>query len=255
MCPDCHDSQEERCESGADAIAAERQRQIEIEGWTQGHDAQHDDESLAAAAICYLEWPNDAARQRWPWDLEWFKPKNRYRNLVRAGALIAAEIDRLYCHDAQGEPVPYCSGCRGITVCHTCGRSPDANATPTQDGMAKRIADATSDLEGMHDGSREFEDAVETFRRAADKIEWQERLLQTKTDQLTRKTKIIKKAEGRCEELRRALKRADQLRDVVNVYCEEARITDRSTVSMCKAMDRYETARALASSERGEGEA
>ena len=33
----------------------------------------------------------------WPWDLEWFKPSpyDRIRELVKAGALIAAEIDRL----------------------------------------------------------------------------------------------------------------------------------------------------------------
>jgi hypothetical protein len=33
----------------------------------------------------------------WPWDAEWFRPvpKDRIRELVKAGALIAAEIDRL----------------------------------------------------------------------------------------------------------------------------------------------------------------
>jgi hypothetical protein len=32
----------------------------------------------------------------WPWDEKWWKPStNPIRNLVKAGALIAAEIDRL----------------------------------------------------------------------------------------------------------------------------------------------------------------
>jgi hypothetical protein len=33
----------------------------------------------------------------WPWDREWWKPtpNNRIRELAKAGALIAAEIDRL----------------------------------------------------------------------------------------------------------------------------------------------------------------
>jgi len=32
----------------------------------------------------------------WPWDEEWWKPDNdAVRNLAKAGALIAAEIDRL----------------------------------------------------------------------------------------------------------------------------------------------------------------
>jgi hypothetical protein len=38
---------------------------------------------------------NTEAWQWWPWSFEWWKPKDRIRNLVRAGALIAAEIDRL----------------------------------------------------------------------------------------------------------------------------------------------------------------
>lgn len=84
---------------GAGAIAAERQRQIEEEGWTPALDDCWEDDQLACAAICYLrhspalcapEAPSD-----WPWAADWWKPKDRRRDLVRAGALIAAEIDRL----------------------------------------------------------------------------------------------------------------------------------------------------------------
>ena len=39
--------------SGIEAIAAERQRQIEAEGWTPGHDDTHDRGELARAAACY----------------------------------------------------------------------------------------------------------------------------------------------------------------------------------------------------------
>jgi hypothetical protein len=32
----------------------------------------------------------------WPWDAKWWKPSvDHVRNLVKAGALIAAEIDRM----------------------------------------------------------------------------------------------------------------------------------------------------------------
>jgi hypothetical protein len=31
----------------------------------------------------------------WPWSREWWQPKDRRRDLVRAGALIVAEIERL----------------------------------------------------------------------------------------------------------------------------------------------------------------
>jgi len=34
----------------------------------------------------------------WPWDPKWWKPKDRRRDLVRAAALIIAEIDR---HDRE----------------------------------------------------------------------------------------------------------------------------------------------------------
>ena len=83
--------------TGADLIAAERQRQIHGEGWTPEHDADHDRGELADAAHCYLsiycEVPSDAG---WPWEPTQWKPSDDpVHNLVRAGALIAAEIDRL----------------------------------------------------------------------------------------------------------------------------------------------------------------
>lgn len=87
---------------GVALIAAERKRQIEKEGWTQEHDDQHNNEALALAAVCYAtpEWLRDYKRGipvRWPWSSKWWKPRpdSRVRELVKAGALIAAEIDRL----------------------------------------------------------------------------------------------------------------------------------------------------------------
>lgn len=89
----------------------ERRRQIEIEGWSAGHDAEHGDGSLLVVAMFYFrhgaglslpmrpvsdEW---VACKRvpigWPWAAEWWKPKTPARDLVRAGALCLAEIDRL----------------------------------------------------------------------------------------------------------------------------------------------------------------
>lgn len=96
--------------TGVDLIAAERRRQIEEEGWTSEHDAEHhsDDHQLAWAARGYIdaatvsddlwvEFPNFLPLN-WPWEKEAWKPsrgKDRVRDLVKAGALIAAEIDRL----------------------------------------------------------------------------------------------------------------------------------------------------------------
>ncbi len=88
---------------GVALIAAERKRQIEKEGWSPEHDDEHTDE-MALAAVCYampaiLRPLDGSAPERWPgsWDAKWWKPTpdDRVRELVKAGALIAAEIDRL----------------------------------------------------------------------------------------------------------------------------------------------------------------
>lgn len=83
--------------NGIESIAAERRRQIEAEGWTPEHDDEHCVGELAAAAASYALARNecDSALVSWPWAMKWWKPKDRRSNLVRAGALIAAEIDRL----------------------------------------------------------------------------------------------------------------------------------------------------------------
>lgn len=83
---------------GVAAIAAERRRQIEVEGWTPEHDDEHGVGELARAAACYADPQNidrESVPPKWPWDATWWKPRDARSNLVRAGALIAAEIDRL----------------------------------------------------------------------------------------------------------------------------------------------------------------
>lgn len=83
-------------------VAAERARQIAKEGWTPEHDDEHSNGALALAASCYAE-PH-AEREiildrpaKWPWAREDWKPtpNDRIRELVKAGALIVAEIERL----------------------------------------------------------------------------------------------------------------------------------------------------------------
>jgi hypothetical protein len=76
---------------GACDIMEERNRQITKEGWNAVHDDRYQARELTKAAICYL-WGNN---KDWPWPRHWFKPTDLRRNLVKAGALIAAEIDRL----------------------------------------------------------------------------------------------------------------------------------------------------------------
>ena len=91
-------------------VLAERQRQIVVEGWTSEHDDQHDDGQLALAACCYAlpeyhqsirtaahpMMPQPTLVERlWPWNADWWKPSDVRRDLVKAAALIVAEIERL----------------------------------------------------------------------------------------------------------------------------------------------------------------
>lgn len=88
--------------TGVSLIAAERHRVITAEGYTPEHDDGHAYGELVDAAIQYADAANggdlraDGALPEVPWGDEWFKPSDDpIRNLVKAGALIAAEIDRL----------------------------------------------------------------------------------------------------------------------------------------------------------------
>lgn len=99
-------------------VGVERRRQVAREGWSTAHDDDHGDRSLASAAASYawiaslddlgrreaLGWLGVAQRgvvsvinHLWPnaWDVAWFKPRDRRRDLVRAAALCVAEIERI----------------------------------------------------------------------------------------------------------------------------------------------------------------
>jgi len=109
--------------AGAELITKERERQMSQEGWDAQHDDRHTEGELAMAAVCYATpepvfvkeeyigcvrfvdpWPwfdtievtryGDGLTNRVPaWDKR--KKHSKLRCLIIAGALIAAEIDRL----------------------------------------------------------------------------------------------------------------------------------------------------------------
>ncbi len=101
--------------TGAERIAAERQRQVDAKGWTPEHDDGYADGELVRAADCYLRFntrlaetddvdrlmryhaPGGMAQPHdWPWHRDWWRPsRDPVRNLEKAGALIAAEIDKV----------------------------------------------------------------------------------------------------------------------------------------------------------------
>lgn len=95
---------------GMGLIGQERLRQIIEEDYTAEHDREHLDGDLSAAAVCYAA-PEPIFVKRedgrgiqfndpWPWDISWDKrdKHDRVRRLVIAGALIAAEIDKIQEH-------------------------------------------------------------------------------------------------------------------------------------------------------------
>lgn len=90
-------------------VIAERLAQVNSEGFTAKYDDGHTDGQLATAAACYaegvgdfgpayktldFEWSEQPAPSNWPWNDDWWKPRDPRGDLVRAGALILAEIDR-----------------------------------------------------------------------------------------------------------------------------------------------------------------
>jgi hypothetical protein len=87
------------------AVIAERFRQVEVEGWSVEHDDEHQTGELARAGaayainapahvgLCRLS-PFEITLKVWPWSNEWWKPGGFRRDLIKAAALILAEIER-----------------------------------------------------------------------------------------------------------------------------------------------------------------
>ncbi|EPY5335256.1 hypothetical protein ACXDSU_005459 [Klebsiella pneumoniae] len=79
-------------------VLAERQRQVTAEGWTAERDDGYQNSELADAAACYAIHAHNqgfSTPAHWPWSQYWWKQTSPRRDLVKAGALILAEIERL----------------------------------------------------------------------------------------------------------------------------------------------------------------
>lgn len=88
-------------------ILAERYRQILEEGRTLENDDAHTQGELVQAAASYvlaaspLQPLREQATRVWPWTLATFKPYSSRRDLIRAAALIVAELERRDREDAH----------------------------------------------------------------------------------------------------------------------------------------------------------
>ncbi|KAB6714295.1 hypothetical protein [Roseobacter sp. TSBP12] len=90
-----------------DALA-ERRRQIEVEGFSEDRDDKYVDGELASAALCYVMSAAHALTPQnsdkiedlpewWPvsWDEAFFKPTTARRDMIKAIALLLAQIESL----------------------------------------------------------------------------------------------------------------------------------------------------------------
>ncbi|RLZ06831.1 hypothetical protein EAH57_14980 [Acinetobacter sp. 2JN-4] len=91
-------------------VVAERQRQIQKKGYTPDHDDLYEQNELVRAASEYTNqvigrgwfferhpalYQSEVASDFWPWDKSYWKPKSPREDLVRATAMLIAEIERL----------------------------------------------------------------------------------------------------------------------------------------------------------------
>lgn len=104
-------------------VLAERRRQIETEGWTPEHDDTHENGQMARAAACYalraagFKQDGRLIMQFWPWPEWWWKPTTALRDLVKAAALLLAEIERKYRAAAKERSWKPCSSCTTPNYC------------------------------------------------------------------------------------------------------------------------------------------
>lgn len=107
-----HVTSKDELTDAARDVLAERQRQMDGEGWTHEHDDGYDSFQLAAAASSYVanvvsrawiyvaspdNYRQGSVPDEWPadWDDAFYKPKDPRGDLVKAAALLLAEIERI----------------------------------------------------------------------------------------------------------------------------------------------------------------
>jgi hypothetical protein len=113
--------------TGLELIAEERERQVSKGGWTALHDQGHHRGEIAMAAASYAACAGAQVRfhrsdmsdieppSQWPWGSKWWKPSDDpVRTLTKAGALIAAEIDRIQRLREHEAAIQFKPGARGL---------------------------------------------------------------------------------------------------------------------------------------------
>lgn len=145
-------------------VLAERERQVVREQYTPEHDDNHEVGELATAAACYAAnagghvwiggWPGEV----WPWSREWWKPTTPRRDLVKAAALIIAEIERL--DRAAGLCID--EGCPHAGTAHVCVEVEAPAARPmTEQDARDRIELLANEIDGNEEENREMQREID----------------------------------------------------------------------------------------------
>ena len=84
--------------TGIEQITEERTKQITKYNHTGFNDRCYTNKELLRAARAYLNtaiWGKEIGIEDWPWDKSYFKDEGFVECLKKAGAFIAAELDRI----------------------------------------------------------------------------------------------------------------------------------------------------------------
>lgn len=161
-------------------VLNERKRQQAVEGWTPEHDDGHINGEIALAASCYAQYAHKkpiapAMPFNWPWEPQWFKQQGARRDLVKAGALIVAEIERIDRFTGVEKRLP-----DSIDQAFNCWWNEEAQAelrTSCAEGWARKIWEAsrstiaikTPDLSGDGENDTEYTEGVNDGIRQCDR--------------------------------------------------------------------------------------
>ncbi|WP_234633059.1 hypothetical protein [Agrobacterium vitis] len=129
-------------------VMNERLRQVNEKGWSAEHDDQHTGGELARLAAAYALGECEVAQLPGLYICPpgWFKPKDRRFDLVRAAALLLAEIE-IFDRAAQNEVTP-----ANCPVCDMPFKSFDLCATDIELGTCHAACVDGSTIVDLHTG-------------------------------------------------------------------------------------------------------
>lgn len=80
-----------------DLIKEEREKQITKYGYTTTHDRNYPNGTVLRGALAYLNaaiYSSSVGEEDWPFDKNYFNSEGELKDLVKAAAMIVAEIDK-----------------------------------------------------------------------------------------------------------------------------------------------------------------